>query len=88
MDPIQRCRERIGKLLLIYGGVILLLVAMGAGNLFFAFVSGDSATLTDRVLYAALPLFMWLYSQKVVSAGGAVSLYAFLEATQTALLGV
>ena len=88
MDPIKKCRERIGKLLLIYGGVILLLVAMGAGNLFFAFVSGDSATLTDRILYAALPLFMWLYSQKAVSAGGAVSLYAFLEATQTVLLGV
>jgi len=47
-----------------------------------------SATLTDRILYAALPLFMWLYSQKAVSAGGAVSLYAFLEATQTVLLGV
>jgi len=88
LDPIKKCRERIGKLLLIYGGVILLLVAMGAGNLFFAFVSGDSATLTDRILYAALPLFMWLYSQKAVSAGGAVSLYAFLEATQTVLLGV
>ena len=49
MDPIQRCRERIGKLLLIYGGVILLLVVMGGGNLFFAFASGGSATLTDRI---------------------------------------
>ena len=88
MDPIQRCRERIGKLLLIYSGVILLLVVMGGGNLFFAFASGGSATLTDRILHAALPLFMWLYSQRAVSAGDTVSLYAFLEATQTVLLGV
>ena len=88
MDPIQRCRERIGKLLLIYGGVILLLVAMGGGNLFFAFASGGSATLTDRILHAALPLFMWLYSQRAVSIGDTVSLYAFLEAIQTVLLGV
>ena len=88
MDPIQRCRERIGKLLLIYGGVILLLVVMGGGNLFFAFASGGSATLTDRILHAALPLFMWLYSQKAVSIGDTVSFYAFLEATQTVLLGV
>ena len=88
MDPIKRCRERIGKLLLIYSGVILLLVVMGGGNLFFAFASGGSATLTDRILHAALPLFMWLYSQKAVSIGDAVSFYAFLEATQTVLLGV
>ena len=88
MDPIQRCRERIGKLLLIYSGVILLLVVMGGGNLFFAFASGGSATLTDRILHASLPLFMWLYSQKAVSIGDAVSFYAFLEATQTVLLGV
>ena len=88
MDPIQRCRERIGKLLLIYSGVILLLVVMGGGNLFFAFASGGSATLTDRILHASLPLFMWLYSQKAVSIGDTVSCYAFLEATQTVLLGV
>ena len=88
MDPIKKCQERIGKLLLIYGGVILLLVVMGGGNLFFAFASEGSATLTDRILHAALPLFMWLYSQRAVSAGDTVSLYAFLEAIQTVLLGV
>ena len=54
MDPIQRCRERIGKLLLIYGGVILLLVVMGGGNLFFAFASEGSATLTSYKACAAL----------------------------------
>ena len=86
LDPITECRDRIGKLLKIYSAVILLLVVTGGGNLFFVFVGGDGAGLIGRILYASLPLLMWLYSQKAYSTGDILVIYAFLEVVQVALL--
>ena len=87
MDPIKKCRERIGKLLLIYSAVVFLQVVSGAGNLLLLFLgTAGGMSILGRVLFAALPLLMRFYSQRPSSTGGVLMFYAVVEGIQAAIL--
>ena len=76
LEEIENCRRKIGTLLIIYFMVILLQVVSGVGNLVVLFLdpSGDMNIL-GKILFAALPLLMWFYSQRPSSTGGILMLY-------------
>ena len=85
LEEIKKCRRKIGTLLIIYFMVILLQVVSGVGNLVVLFLdpSGDMNIL-GKILFAALPLLMWFYSQRPSSTGGILMLYALVEGMQSA----
>lgn len=78
---VEECRARLGRLLLIYFAVIVVLVLSGGGN----FIAREGS-FSGRIVYACLPFFMWLYSQRSASPGDFVSIYALVEGVQAALL--
>ncbi|WP_347712399.1 hypothetical protein [uncultured Fretibacterium sp.] len=86
-EEIKKCRRKIGTLLIIYFMVILLQVVSGVGNLVVLFLdpSGDMNIL-GKILYAALPLLMWFYSQRPSSTGGILMLYAVVEGMQAVIM--
>ena len=87
MDPIKKCRERIGKLLLIYSAVVFLQVVSGAGNLLLLFLgTAGGMSILGKALFAALPLLMRFYSQRPSSTGGVLMFYAVVEGIQAAIL--
>lgn len=87
LEEIQNCRRKIGRLLVIYFLVILLQVVSGVGNLVVLFLdpSGDMNIL-GKILYAALPLFLWLYTQRPNTSGGILMLYAVVEGIQAVIM--
>ena len=87
LEEIQNCRRKIGRLLVIYFLVILLQVVSGVGNLVVLFLdpSGDMNIL-GKILYAALPLFLWLYTQRPNTSGGILMLYAVVEGMQAVIM--
>ena len=87
LEEIKKCRERIGKLLLIYSAVVFLQVVSGAGSLLLLFLeTAGGMSILGRVLFAALPLLMWFYSQRPSSTGGVLMFYAVVEGIQAAIL--
>ena len=86
LEEIKKCRERIGKLLLIYSAVVLLQVVSGAGLLLLFLETAGGMSILGRVLFAALPLLMWFYSQRPSSTGGVLMFYAVVEGIQAAIL--
>ena len=86
LEEIKKCRRKIGTLLIIYFMVILLQVVSGVGNLVVLFLdpSGDMNIL-GKILFAALPLFLWLYTQRPSTSGGILKLYAVVEGIQAAI---
>ena len=87
LEEIKKCRRKIGTLLIIYFMVILLQVVSGVGNLVVLFLdpSGDMNIL-GKILFAALPLLMWFYSQRPSSSGGILMLYAVVEGMQAVIM--
>lgn len=87
LEEIKNCRRKIGTLLIIYFMVILLQVVSGVGNLIVLFLdpSGDMNIL-GKILFAALPLLMWFYSQRPSSSGGILMLYAVVEGMQAVIM--
>ena len=87
LEEIKNCRRKIGRLLIIYFMVILLQVVSGVGNLVVLFLdpSGDMNIL-GKILFAALPLLMWFYSQRPSSSGGVLMLYAVVEGMQAVIM--
>ena len=87
LEEIKKCRRKIGTLLIIYFMVILLQVVSGVGNLVVLFLdpSGDMNIL-GKILFAALPLLMWFYSQRPSSTGGILMLYALVEGMQAVIM--
>nr|WP_315102885.1 hypothetical protein [uncultured Fretibacterium sp.] len=87
LEEIENCRRKIGTLLIIYFMVILLQVVSGVGNLFVLFLdpSGDMNIL-GKILYAALPLFLWFYSQRPNTSGSILMLYAVVEGIQAVIM--
>ena len=87
LEEIKKCRRKIGTLLIIYFMVILLQVVSGVGNLVVLFLdpSGDMNIL-GKILFAALPLLMWFYSQRPSSSGGVLMLYAVVEGMQAVIM--
>ena len=86
LAEIKKCREKIGRLLVIYFMVILLLILSGGGNLFLLLMEGDGKrNVLGKILYAALPLFLWFYSQRPNTSGGILMLYAVVEGIQAAI---
>ena len=86
LEEIKKCRERIGKLLLIYSAVVLVQVVSGAGLLLLFLETAGGMSILGRVLFAALPLLMWFYSQRPSSTGGILMFYAVVEGIQAAIL--
>ena len=86
LEEIKKCRERIGKLLLIYSAVVLLQVVSGAGLLLLFLETAGGMSILGKALFAALPLFMWFYSQRASSTGGVLMFYAVVEGIQAAIL--
>ena len=86
LEEIQNCRRKIGRLLVIYFLVILLLILSGGGNLFLLLMEGGGKrNVLGKILYAALPLFLWLYTQRPNTSGGILMLYAVVEGIQAAI---
>ena len=86
LEEIKNCRRKIGRLLVIYFMVILLLILSGGGNLFLLLMEGDGKrNVLGKILYAALPLFLWFYSQRPNTSGGILMLYAVVEGIQAAV---
>ena len=85
LEEIQNCRRKIGRLLVIYFVIILLLILSGGENLLFIFKEmGEERSVLGKILYAALPLFLWLYTQRPNTSGGILMLYAVVEGIQAA----
>ena len=75
LEEIQNCRGKIGRLLVIYFVIILLLILSGGGNLFLLLMEGGGKrNVLGKILYAALPLFLWLYTQRPSTSGGILKL--------------
>ena len=86
LEEIQNCRRKIGRLLVIYFVIILLLILSGGGNLFLLLMEGGGKrNVLGKILYAALPLFLWLYTQRPNTSGGILMLYAVVEGIQAAI---
>ena len=86
LEEIQNCRRKIRRLLVIYFVVILLLILSGGGNLFLLLMEGGGKrNVLGKILYAALPLFLWLYTQRPNTSGGILMLYAVVEGIQAAI---
>ena len=86
-EEIKKCRQKIGTLLMIYLMVVLLQVVSGAGSLLLLFLeTAGGMSIPGKALFAALPLFMWFYSQRPSSTGGVLMLYAVVEGIQAAIL--
>ena len=86
LEEIQNCRRKIRRLLVIYFVVILLLILSGGGNLFLLLMEGGGKrNVLGKILYAALPLFLWLYTQRPSTSGGILKLYAVVEGIQAAI---
>ena len=86
LEEIQNCRRKIGRLLVIYFVIILLLILSGGGNLFLLLMEGGGKrNVLGKILYAALPLFLWLYTQRPSTSGGILKLYAVIEGIQAAI---
>ena len=87
LEEIKKCRQKIGTLLMIYFMVVLLQVVSGAGSLLLLFLeTAGGMSILGRVLFAALPLLMWFYSQRPSSTGGVLMFYAVVEGIQAAIL--
>ena len=83
LEEIQNCRRKIGRLLVIYFVIILLLILSGGGNLFLLLMEGGGKrNVLGKILYAALPLFLWLYTQRPNTSGGILMLYSVVEGVQ------
>ena len=86
LEEIQNCRRKIRRLLVIYFVIILLLILSGGGNLFLLLMEGGGKrNVLGKILYAALPLFLWLYTQRPNTSGGILMLYAVVEGIQAAI---
>ena len=83
-EEIKKCRQKIGTLLMIYFMVVLLQVVSGAGLLLLFLETAGGMSILGRVLFAALPLLMWFYSQRPSSTGGVLMFYAVVEGIQAA----
>ena len=87
LEEITECRQKMGTLLVIYFIVILLLVLYGGGNLLFLIVvaAAGGGCAWGKILYVALPMFLWFYSQGANTSGRILMLYSVLEEIQVCI---
>ena len=88
LEEITECRQKMGTLLVIYFIVILLLVLYGGGNLLFLIVvaAAGGGCAWGKILYVALPMFLWFYSQGANTSGRILMLYSVRSEAHTSEL--